>query len=47
VPDKSRKPVRSRHTRRSTPTVGSVLLWGFFAISLAYAVLLIVLGLTR
>jgi hypothetical protein len=44
VPDESRKPVRGQ---RPKPTVGGVLLWGFVAAALAYAVFLIVLGLTR
>jgi hypothetical protein len=47
VPDESRKPVRNHHTRRSRPTAGGMLLWGFIAFALAYAVFLLVLGLTR
>jgi hypothetical protein len=47
VPDESRKPIKGRYTRRSTPTVGGVLLWGFDALSAAYAAFLVVLGLTR
>jgi hypothetical protein len=41
---------RSSRTRRSRPTVGEVLLWGFIALSAVYAVflvVLVVLGLTR
>jgi hypothetical protein len=47
VPDESRKPVKGQHARRSTPTVCGVLLWGFVVFAAAYAVFLLVLGLTR
>lgn len=45
--DQSRKPTKSHHTRKFRPTVRGVLLWGFFALALAYGVFLIVLGLIR
>jgi hypothetical protein len=42
-----RKPLGARHTRKSRSTLRAVLLWVFVALSLAYGVFLIVLGLSR